>query len=224
VDPANRAAIQALLSAMLKLKPLRPVPEKEMDKVAIALRSNGIKIQFYAGDIEDRAFYVNKSIGKTIMMMVSTGAPHEVVCEGYGDQVNQLFAANANSWKSMQCFTSTAKSIQSVICKSSTMPGYELQYDAGFYKLQGKDIEQQAIEAYFKKLLSLKINTYVPQNECENLKPILSIILTDVDDKRSNTVEVLKIESDKILVKDVKNGRFGYIHKALVDPIIHPKW
>ena len=212
VDPANKPAISELLKAMLLLKPIKPVAESEMDKDAIELRSTGVKVQFYAGEIEDRAFYVNKS-NATLMMMVSTGAPHFVSCEGYGNAVNQLFASPIQDWKTNKIFTSKQESIQSVELVSSQLHSFNLQYDAGTFKLTNstKQPSKEQINAFFNSLLNLEIEKYVA--DAKNMKPLAVLEIQDVDIKRNNEIEVLSIDKNNVLIKNVKKNRSGYISK-----------
>lgn len=225
---ANAPAISQLFKAMLTLKPNVTVKEVLMDKEAVNLRSNGIKVQFYAGDIEDRAFYVNKSTLnlKTLMMMVSTGAPYYVTCEGYGDKVNQLFSVNAEDWKSAFLFTSNLKSIQTVECVSSQIPAFKIQYDAGFFKLnnQNEPINQNDLNVYFNELFTLNISHYLPEIEVNSIhKLIATLSVIDVDSKRNNSIEIYEIGEKEVLIKNVKNNRFGFFSKSKFDKIFNNK-
>jgi len=218
IASANQPAITELLQAMLLLKPLKTVKESDMDKEAIDLRTNGIKVQFYAGEIEDRAFYVNNASNATPtkMMMVSSGAPYFIVCEGYDDKVNQLFSVTSDHWKTLKFFNSTASSIQSIESKSSQLPAFTLQYDAGFFKLNPKDeiLSKDAVNDYFNQILALEMDAYVGMNQAdESAIPLATLSLTDVDAKRNNQLEVLKIESTKALIRNSKGGKCGYISK-----------
>lgn len=214
---ANTPAVSALLKMMLTLAPQGTVPEKEMDKEAIALRSSGIKVQFYAGDIEDRAFYVNNTApnSPSIMMMVSTGAPHYVTAPGYGNQVNQVFAADETTWKTATLLSSTLKSIQSVTAVSAILPSFQIGYDAGFYTFNSpKHANNQAlIMAYFKDLLDASIEVYVAYHELHD-KPLATLTIVDVESHRNCTIEVLKIEKEKALVKCAQVHQMGYISIA----------
>jgi hypothetical protein len=216
-SPANKPAVSALLKMMLTLSPQGTVPEKEMDKEAIALRSSGIKVQFYAGDIEDRAFYVNNAAAqsKTIMMMVSTGAPHYVTAPGYGNQVNQLFAADETTWETTTLLSSTLKSIQSVEAVSETLPSFKIEYDAGFYKFNSpkQTNNQTLIKAYFKDLIDASIDEYVANNDLLN-KPLATLTIIDVENHRNCTITVLKIENEKALIKCEQLHKMGYISTA----------
>ena len=208
---ANKPAITELLNVMLTIKPVKPINDSLMDKVAIELRTNGVKIQFYAGDIEDRAFYVGSFQNQTIMMMVSTGAPHFVICEAYNEKVFELFKNSLSDFKSTNIFTSTAQSIQSVELISKTLNPYLLTYDAGNFKYLGSASipNQNEIKLFFNKLIDLKIEQY--ENVLVDMKPIAVLQLTDVDPKRDNTIEILRIDTDKVLIKNVNKKKIGYI-------------
>jgi hypothetical protein len=58
------------------------------------------------------------------------------------------------------------------------------------------------------------MDAYVGMNQAdESAIPLATLSLTDVDAKRNNQLQVLKIEPTKALIRNSKAGKCGYISK-----------
>lgn len=181
--PADRDMIDVLFATVLQAEVKRPLAENRNDSVAIEIKTSGVDVRFFEGEVLRKTFKAGGNAKKTeAYFMDETGRAYLMNIPGYRVYVSGVFELIEKQWWDKYVFPFNWSNFKDLAVTYSDKAdnNFTISLQENYFAIDNLPTDTTKLNDFLDAVSLLTVDEFIEIDSLRDVAPVLTIQVSDI--------------------------------------------